>query len=73
MYLGNNLIEICHALLILNTNNATKVFGPPDDLKLKSSMTLFSLVPNADPVFQKVLDKFYDGKQDNRTLELLGL
>ena len=72
-YLGNNLIEICHALLRLNTNNATEVFRTPDDLKLKSSMTLFSLVPNADPVFQKILDKFYDGKYDNRTLELLGL
>ena len=72
-YLGNNLIEISHTLLELNTNNATEVLGTPDDLKLKSSMTLFSLVPDADPVFQKVLDKFYDGQKDNKTLELLGL
>ena len=72
-YLGGNLLEICHALLVLDTNNATEVFGKPDDRKLKSSMTLFSLVPNASPVFQNVLDKFYNGKRDQRTLGKLGL
>ena len=72
-YLGGNLIEISHALLELNTNNATEVLGQPDDMKLRSSMTLFSLVPGADPVFQKVLDKFYDGKRDDKTLKVLGL
>ena len=72
-YLGGNLLEICHALLVLDTNNATEVFGKPDDRKLKSSMTLFSLVPNASPVFQNVLDKFFDGKRDQRTLGILGL
>ena len=72
-YLGGNLLEICHALLVLDTNNATEVFGKPDDLKLKSSMTLFSLVEGADTVFQDVLNKFYDGKRDYRTLNILGL
>ena len=71
-YLGGNLLEICHALLALNTNNATEIFGKPDDMKLKSSMTLFSLVPDADPVFQNVLDKYFSGKRDHRTLEILG-
>ena len=50
---------------------AHEIFGSPDDMKLKSSMTLFSLVPGADPVFQEVLDKFYEGVKDSRTLELL--
>lgn len=72
-YLGGNLLEICHALLALNTNNATEVMGKPDDVKLKSSMTLFSLVADADPVFQNVLVKYYGGKRDSRTLKILGL
>jgi uncharacterized protein (DUF1810 family) len=70
--LGNRLIEICSELLILNTNNATEVFGSPDDLKLKSSMTLFSSLENSNPVFLEVLDKFFHGAKDNKTLQLIG-
>lgn len=72
-YLGGNLLEICHVLLELGTSNATEVFGGPDDVKLKSSMTLFSLVPDADPVFQNVLDKYFGGKRDRRTMNILGV
>lgn len=69
-YLGGNLIRISNALLKLDTNNASKVFGFPDELKLRSSMTLFAHVSDFD-VFQKVLDKYFDGKPDERTLEIL--
>ncbi|HEY2726444.1 MAG TPA: DUF1810 domain-containing protein [Parafilimonas sp.] len=69
--LGKRLIEISNALLQLKTNDALAVFGRPDNLKLRSSMTLFTLVPGADEVFQKVLDKFFDGKKDEKTLQLL--
>ncbi|MBR6348694.1 MAG: DUF1810 domain-containing protein, partial [Spirochaetales bacterium] len=71
-YLGGNLLEICRALLALHTDDATAVFGKPDDMKLRSSMTLFSLVDGCDPVFREVLDKYFGGKRDLRTLELLG-
>ena len=71
-YLGGNLLEICRALLALHTDDATAVFGKPDDMKLRSSMTLFSLVDGCDPVFREVLDKYFGGKRDFRTLELLG-
>lgn len=71
--LGKRLVEISNELLNLPTNNAHAVFGSPDDIKLKSSMTLFSLVPNADAVFQKVLDKFFDGKKDEKTLNIAGI
>lgn len=71
-YLGGNLLEICRALLTLHTDDATAVFGKPDDMKLRSSMTLFSLVDGCDPVFREVLDKYFGGKRDLRTLELLG-
>lgn len=69
-YLGSNIIEISNALLDLDTNNASAVFGFPDDLKLRSSMTLFAQVSDFD-VFQKVLDKYFDGKPDERTLDII--
>ena len=59
--------EICHVLLSLEINNATEVFGRP--IKLKSSMTLFSPVMDTDPVFQDVLNKYFSGKPDYRTLK----
>jgi uncharacterized protein (DUF1810 family) len=69
--LGKRLVEISSALLTLETNDAYKVFGAPDNAKLKSSMTLFSLVPGTDQVFQSVLNKFFNGKKDEKTLQLL--
>lgn len=69
--LGKNLATISAALLQLPGNNATKVFGKPDDLKLRSSMTLFANASNADPVFQQVLDKYFNGQPDGNTLLLL--
>ena len=68
--LKNRLIEICEALLSLESDDATYVMGYPDDLKLKSSMTLFDEVSDID-VFKKVLDKFYNGEKDEMTILLL--
>ncbi len=69
--LGNRLIEICDELLKLPFDDAIRIFGSPDDMKLKSSMTLFgSLETNL--VFSKVLDKFFKGGKDNKTLRNLG-
>lgn len=70
-YLGGNLQEISEALLGLRENNASRVFGYPDDLKLRSSMTLFSCASDGPNVFDKVLEKFYAGEKDFLTLELL--
>ena len=69
--LGNRLIEITSALLPINGKTATQIFGSPDDLKLRSSLTLFNSVANADPVFQAVLDKYYGGLPDPKTLALI--
>ncbi len=69
--LGKRLIEITGVLLLLETNDAHKIFGSPDDLKLKSSMTLFAAVPDTDKVFEMVLEKFFNGAKDNKTLQLL--
>lgn len=69
--LGKRLIEISRELLKLQSKNAVEVFGQVDSLKLNSSMTLFSFVENTDPVFEQVLEKFFGGRKDKRTLELL--
>ncbi|MDB5002573.1 MAG: calpastatin [Mucilaginibacter sp.] len=70
--LGQRLIEICTALLQLKSNDAYAIFGSPDDMKLKSSMTLFASLPDAYPVFQSILDKFFNGEPDSKTLHLIG-
>lgn len=68
--LGSRLVEICNELLQLKSNDANRIFGSPDDLKLQSSMTLFSSL-QTHPVFQLVLDKFFNGTKDNRTLQII--
>ena len=71
--LGPRLIEISNALLDLKSDDAFSIFGTPDDQKLKSSMTLFSILPDTNPVFQAVLDKFFNGVKDAKTLEILNM
>lgn len=69
--LGPRLTECCGAILSVQGKSALEILGFPDDMKLKSSMTLFSLVPDASPVFRNVLDQYFGGKPDPITLELL--
>lgn len=69
-YLHNNLLTICQALLDLETSNAEKVLGWIDAMKLKSSMTLFTLAQPEEPIFKKVLNKFFHGELDNKTVKL---
>ena len=71
--LGPRLVEISEALLALPSSDPGAVMGYPDDLKLCSTMTLFELAAPDQPVFGKVLDKFYGGRRDPLTLRLLGL
>lgn len=72
-YLRAHLLEISSALLALDESDPTAVFGFPDDLKLRSSMTLFAAAAPDEPVFAAVLEKFFGGQPDARTLQLLGL
>ena len=69
--LGARLKEISEALLELEDKDAGKIFGFPAELKLRSSMTLFAEVSGPDSVFQQVLDAYYHGKKDERTLQIL--
>lgn len=68
--LGSRLLEISGELLKLETGDAEEVFGWPDDMKLKSSMTLFYIVSN-NRVFKQVLDKFFSGELDDFTVDKL--
>lgn len=70
-YLGKNIREISKVLLELESNDATAIMGYPDDLKLRSCMTLFAEADPNEDIFQKVLDKFFNGEKDERTLEIL--
>lgn len=69
--LGKRLREISKALLDLTTNDAEAIFGYVDALKLRSSMTLFSFADKDDLIFQEVLDKFYGGERDQKTIDIL--
>ncbi|MGM9541254.1 MAG: DUF1810 domain-containing protein [Candidatus Limivicinus sp.] len=71
--LGQRLREISGALLELRGSDPVTVFGGIDSMKLKSSMTLFTMAAPDDPLFQQVLDKYYAGEQDALTLRILGL
>ena len=71
--LGTRLIQISEAVLALQDKSAHDVFGSPDDLKLRSCATLFARVSPPGSVFQRVLDKYFDGEPDDNTLRLLGV
>ncbi len=70
---GGRLREISEALLELESDDATQIMGWPDDLKLRSSMTLFALATKDNAVFLKVLDKYFDSKPDAQTVDILNM
>lgn len=71
--LGQRLISISKLLPEIKGKSAYEVFGSPDDMKLRSSMTLFASVEHADPVFKQVLDQYFEGEKDERTISLIAL
>ena len=69
--LRERLEEISNALLEVESNDVLKIMGTPDHHKLKSSMTLFSLVPGSNPIFIQLLNKFFEGKTCIRTIQII--
>jgi uncharacterized protein (DUF1810 family) len=69
--LGPRLRACAEAVLAVEDRSAFDIFGSPDDMKLRSCMTLFESVAEQDAVFGPVLDKYYQGKRDMRTQEIL--
>lgn len=68
--LGKRLLECANVLLSVDGATAEDIFGYPDVLKLRSSMTLFENVSDND-AFTKILEKYYQGQRDTKTHELL--
>lgn len=69
--LGVRLLEICNAAINTSSDNAMEVFGFPDNLKLKSSMTLFEAADPQQAIFGQILMKFFNGERDSATLGIL--
>jgi uncharacterized protein (DUF1810 family) len=69
--LGPRLRESAAAVAALRGRTAVQVFGSVDALKLRSSMTLFSVAAPEEPVFAEVLEAFFDGAPDDATLDLI--
>ena len=71
--LGQRLRECCELLLTTEGKSISEIMGCPDDLKLKSSMTLFSRSIPDNQVFLAILEKYFSGEPDDLTLKLLRL
>ncbi|HET7187649.1 MAG TPA: DUF1810 domain-containing protein [Gemmatimonadaceae bacterium] len=69
--LGPRLVECANAVLAVQGVTAHDIFGSPDDMKLHSSATLFSRIAEPGSVFHRILDRYFDGEADKRTLDLL--
>lgn len=70
--LGPRLDECAKAALAVEGRTAHDIFGSPDDMKLRSCATLFAAVSAEASVFHQLLDKYYSGEPDQKTLALIG-
>lgn len=69
--LGQRLRECAQLVNAIEGRSIDEIFGYPDNLKFRSSMTLFANVAAGNEVFQHALDKYFGGQADSRTVELL--
>ncbi len=69
--LGARLVECAEAAQQIEGLSALEIFGSPDDMKLRSSATLFAAVSPEGSVFHRIVDKYFDGEQDLRTIALM--
>jgi uncharacterized protein (DUF1810 family) len=69
--LGSRLVECTEAVLKVEGRSAHDIFGSPDDLKLKSCATLFEYVSPKESVFEQLLDQYFQGERDQKTLNLI--
>jgi uncharacterized protein (DUF1810 family) len=69
--LGQRLKQCCEALLACGETDVGTIFGSPDDLKLRSCLTLFRSVAAPGSIFERVLERFFQGEPDRQTEELL--
>ncbi len=67
--LGSRLRHCTGLVLSIEGKTALQIFRSPDDLKFRSSMTLFAQAAPQEPLFTRSLDKYFAGEGDARTLE----
>ncbi|MCB2210413.1 DUF1810 domain-containing protein [bacterium] len=70
-FLGARLRECVTILLEGDQNSAHAIFGQPDTMKFRSSMTLFAAQAGEESLYSQALDKFFDGQPDTATLDFL--
>ena len=70
--LGPRLLECAEAVVLIEGKSAAEIFGSPDDLKLRSCATLFACVLPQGSVFDRLIDKYYRGERESKTLQLMG-
>lgn len=70
--LGSRLREITGAIMGITGRSANDIFGSPDDLKLQSCATLFASISPTGSAFDQLLDRYFKGVRDSKTLLLLG-
>jgi uncharacterized protein (DUF1810 family) len=71
--LGPRLREVSQLVTLIEDHSVEEIFGDPDDLKLRSSITLFAQATPDNGVFIEVINKFFAGELDQRTLNLIGI
>jgi uncharacterized protein (DUF1810 family) len=67
--LGTRLRHTTEQVLAIDGHSAWEIFGTPDDVKFRSSMTLFALAEPNEPVFRASIEKYFAGERDERTVE----
>lgn len=70
--LGARLRECTRLVLGVRNKTPHEIFGTPDDLKFHSSMTLFAAVAREEPLFRQALDRYFGGRRDTLTEQILG-
>jgi uncharacterized protein (DUF1810 family) len=69
--LGDRLVDCVAAVVGVKGRSAHQIFGSPDDVKFRSSLTLFAQAAPDQPLFRRALELYFDGEPDPRTLEIL--
>lgn len=69
--LGRRLKECTQLVTLVEGRSINQIFGSPDDMKFRSSMTLFANVASENPVFKEALQKYFQGNPDPLTLQRL--
>ncbi|MDJ0554390.1 MAG: DUF1810 domain-containing protein [Microcoleaceae cyanobacterium MO_207.B10] len=71
--LGKRLLECAEIVFGIEGKSISEIFGYPDDLKFKSSMTMFFHVAKPDSIFARIIDKYFQGERDIQTLNILAM